>query len=137
MGMCSNIFRQIRRFDLRLYMYAFMTHCDVCLRVGEPLGGAVVTGGDPMGPVVTGAVARSQTSDSETAGDDHGVRGGPNTAAGAGAFVQAGKDFMFDPVIFVLYCIFIIYTYTLSVPFFISLALYHYIDMELYSRNVM
>lgn len=24
----------------RLYMYAFMTHCDVCLRVGEPLGGA-------------------------------------------------------------------------------------------------
>ncbi|CAL1143097.1 unnamed protein product [Cladocopium goreaui] len=71
-----------------------MTHCDVCLRVGEPLGGAVVTGGDPMGPVVTGAVARSQTSDSETAGDDHGVRGGPNTAAGAGAFVQAGKDFM-------------------------------------------
>jgi len=24
----------------RLYMYAFTTHCDVCLRVGEPLGGA-------------------------------------------------------------------------------------------------
>ena len=21
-------------------MYAFMTHCDVCLRIGEPLGGA-------------------------------------------------------------------------------------------------
>ena len=38
MGMCSNLW-QIRRFDLRLYMYAFMTHCDVCLRVGEPLGG--------------------------------------------------------------------------------------------------
>lgn len=37
-------------------MYAFMTHCDVCLRVGEPLGGTVVTGGvtggDPMGLVV-------------------------------------------------------------------------------------
>ena len=29
----------IDALSMRLYMYAFMTHCDVCLRVGEPLGG--------------------------------------------------------------------------------------------------
>ena len=51
----TDLDRQIRCFGdfdhFRLYMYAFMTHCDVCLRVGEPLGGAW-----PWWPKCRGAV---------------------------------------------------------------------------------